>query len=95
MGTYVGVIPGAIPMPDPLNGIIKFKLLSININGLGLLSESKINGLTGWYNSLCKQIHLSSILNINGENKIILSNPSLAFNKIHISKIDVQNIKEV
>lgn len=53
-GTYTGMIPGVIPLPDPLNGsMVTFKLMAIPaLITPTLMSASNSGGISAWITSL-------------------------------------------
>lgn len=91
-GSYTGMIPGTPPVPDPLNGIVNFNLLISAIKGSQLLKGAKVN-LDTWYNFLCFQINLTSIINqTNGS--VALTSPNIIFTKIRNSNLNLKDIKQ-
>ena len=90
-GNYIGLLPNGAP--DPLNGIVKFKLQTCAISGEDLLKFAKIS-INEWYKAFTINIKLTSVLSQTGD-KVTLNAPSFAFGFINNSSIDIKDSKSL
>lgn len=88
-GNYVGQILSTPPISDPLNGLVKFRLMICAIKGQELLKLAK-KSMELWYKGLLMNIQLTSLLLPAGD-KVTLMAPSMAFLSISPSKLDIKD----
>lgn len=92
-GNYTGQILSAPPVPDPMSGPVKFRLMSCAILGEELLEFAKIS-LPMWYKALTTNIQITSIISLVGD-KVVLNAPSTVFTPIVNSTLDLQDSKSL
>lgn len=92
-GNYVGQIPSAPPLPDPMNGPVKFRLAICLVLGKQLLNFAK-QSMDLWYKALTLNIQLTSVLLPAGD-KVNLTVPCPPFMPISSSSLNLKDSKDL